>query len=301
MAHKKKGTLIIIGGREDREAEMKILREVAEKVGRGKLCIATVASASARDELWKVYRKAFRSLGVKKIAHLSIVHRDQSIDHRALRAVKGACAVFFTGGDQLKITSELGGTVVAREIEEVYARGGTIAGTSAGASVMSETMLVSGMGVQSYRRGTLRMAPGLGFVRNVVIDQHFAERGRIGRLVGAVAHNPKFIGIGIDEDTGIVVSDNQTFRVIGNGGVYVLDGHEATGSNISDARRDEMISISNMRFHVLREGDHFDMLARRPLRAHEVAKKKRRSIRERMLPTASVKRYRGAANARANS
>jgi cyanophycinase len=287
------GTLIIIGGHEDREGEMKILREVAEQVGNGKLCIATVASNSARDELWRIYRKAFRSLGVKKITHLSIVHRDQAIDHRALRAVKGACAVFFTGGDQLKITSELGGTVVAREIEEVYARGGTIAGTSAGASVMSETMLVSGMGVKSYRRGTLRMAPGLGFVKNVVIDQHFAERGRIGRLVGAVAHNPKFLGIGIDEDTGIVASDNQTFRVIGNGGVYVVDAHEATGSNISDARRDEMISISNMRFHVLREGDHFDMLARKPISPSELAKRKRKSPRERMITTASVKRFVG--------
>jgi cyanophycinase len=287
------GTLIIIGGHEDREGEMKVLREVAERVGKGKLCIATVASNSARDELWRIYRKAFRSLGVKKITHLSIVHRDQSFDHRALRAVRGACAIFFTGGDQLKITSELGGTVVAREIEEIYARGGTIAGTSAGASVMSETMLISGLGVQSYRRGTLRMAPGLGFVKNVVIDQHFAERGRIGRLVGAIAHNPKFLGIGIDEDTGIVVSEDQTFRVIGNGGVYVLDAHEATGSNISEARRDEMISICNIRFHVLREGDVFGVLARRTLTEKEVKKSQRcRAAAETKL-TPSIGRYSG--------
>jgi cyanophycinase len=264
MARKKKGKLIIIGGREDREKDKEILRIVADHVGDGKLCIVSVAS-TVGDELWEEYSRAFRELGVKKLSHLDVVHRTEAIDQKAFKAVKDADAVFFTGGDQLKITSELGGTVIADRIHEIFENGGVIAGTSAGASVMGEIMMVAGESDKTFRiGGNLNMAPGLGFAPKLLIDQHFAERGRIGRLLAAVAHNPRYLGIGIDEDTAIVMEESKCFKVIGNGAVYVIDAHESNGLNISEAPEDTTLSIHNVRLHLLSRDDVFDLVTKVP-------------------------------------
>jgi cyanophycinase len=261
---KAKGSLVIIGGREDRENEMLILQEVSKRVGRGKLVVATVAS-SVGNELWQIYRKAFRKLGVKQISHLDVVSRTEAVDAKALKAIEGAKGVFFTGGDQLKITSELGGTEICERIFSIYKNGGVIAGTSAGASVMSETMLVSGASDSSYRIGSaLRLAPGLGLVP-MIVDQHFAERGRVSRLLGAVALNPKYLGIGIDENTALIMNGNAHFEVLGRGAVYVIDAHESTECNVSEAEPDSTLSIFNVKFHVLCQGDAFDIEKRAPL------------------------------------
>ncbi len=264
MARKKSGKLIIIGGREDKIKEMEILRSVVKHVGDGRLCIVSVAS-SVGDELWEDYSKIFKSLGIKKLTHLDVVHRTESIDQKALKAVKDADAVFFTGGDQLKITSELGGTLVADRINEIFENGGVIAGTSAGASVMGEIMMVSGESDKTFRIGSgLNMAPGLGFAPRMLIDQHFAERGRIGRLLAAVAHNPRYLGIGIDEDTAIEMDESKCFKVIGSGAVYVIDAHESNGLNISEAPTDTTLSIHNVKLHLLSKDDKFDLVTRVP-------------------------------------
>lgn len=263
---RKSGALVIIGGGEDKQNKRVILAEVAARVGAGPLCIATMAS-SVGEEAWEAYRGIFRKLGVRHISHLSVVHRHEAIDQKALKAVKGARGIFFTGGDQLKITAELGGTEIADRIHELYAHGGVIAGTSAGAAVMSETMLVAGKGVASHRIGSgLRMSPGLGFVKNMIIDQHFAERGRIGRLLAAVAQNPKFLGVGIDEDTAVVLDSPEKMHVIGSGAVYVIDAHESTDSNISDATEEQTLSLFNVCLHHLSHGDAFDLKLRTPKR-----------------------------------
>lgn len=263
------GQLIIIGGREDKEDYMEILTEVAKRVGKGKLCIVSVAS-SVGNELWEAYRKVFKQLGVKKLSHLDVYHRKESVDLKALNAVKDASAVFFTGGDQLKITSELGGTVVLDRIVEIYRKGGLVAGTSAGASVMGETMMISGRSDASFRIGSIKMAPGLGLAPEMLIDQHFAERGRIGRLIGATAHNPKYLGIGIDEDTAIIMEDRTKFRVLGTGAVYILDAHESKGCNISEAAQDMPLSLFNVRMHLLVKGDSFDLIKRTPFKKGDV-------------------------------
>ncbi len=265
MAHKR-GTLIIIGGREDRESEMPILREVVRRLGRRKLCVATVAS-TVGQELWIDYQKVFKQLGVKRISHLNVDHRTEAVDRAALKAVQGIGGIFFTGGDQLKITSEIGGTKIYDEILRAYENGGIIAGTSAGAAVMSETMLVAGAGETSYCIGSgVRLAPGLGFIKDVIIDQHFSERGRIGRLLGVVAQNPKYLGLGIDEDTAIVMLSGKRFRVMGKGAVYVVDAHEATASNLSDLTPDCVLSLFNIRLHVLSNGDELNLGKREPKR-----------------------------------
>jgi cyanophycinase len=150
------------------------------------------------------------------------------------------------------------------KVREIHRRGGLIAGTSAGASVMSDTMLIAGSSAESHRIGDLKMAPGLGFIRNAIIDQHFAERGRIGRLLGAVAHNPRILGIGIDEDTAIW-AEAGSFEVVGAGAVYVVDADEATYSNIAEAQEASALSLHDVRLHVLSHGDRFDLGRRAPI------------------------------------
>jgi cyanophycinase len=256
------GPLIIIGGHEDKTDERVILKAVAERVRGGKLVIATVASHEP-EGYFDSYRKGFEGLGVGELVELYVEERSESQSDAALAVLDGAAGVFFSGGDQLRISSQIGDTPVERRIREMHAAGAVIAGTSAGASVMSETMLVKGASAESYRIGELHMAPGLGLVRDVIIDQHFAERGRYGRLLGAVAHNPRLLGIGIDENTAILV-EGRSFRVMGSGAAYVVDGEEATHSNIAEAKSERALSMFDVRMHVLSSGDRFDLDARTP-------------------------------------
>ncbi|WP_244610720.1 cyanophycinase [Microvirga pakistanensis] len=265
-----KGPLIIIGGGEDKEGERVILREVARRLGGGRLVIATVASHEP-EGYFEAYERAFVDLGVTDLAELYVKDRAETLDPSKLDLLDGAAGVFFSGGDQLRISSQIGDTPVEQRVREIHERGGLLAGTSAGASVMSETMLVKGTSGESYRIGDVHMAPGLGLVRNMIIDQHFAERGRFGRLFGAVAHNPRELGIGIDEDTALVFEDER-FEVIGSGCVYVVDGAGVTHSNIAEAEPERSLSMYDVRLHVLSAGDTFDVAKRRPAEVPDVGK-----------------------------
>ena len=173
-----------------------------------------------------------------------------------------AKTIFFTGGDQLRITTKLGGTPIADAIFAIYKNGGTVAGTSAGASVMGKTMLVGGENTESHKVGNWMMAPGLGFVEEMLVDQHFAQRGRIGRLLGAVALNPGILGIGIDEDTAIVI-EGDSFKVIGSNAVYVVDGHNVSYTNICEAAADRTMSMHDVRLHILAEKETFHIHERK--------------------------------------
>jgi len=258
-------TLIIIGGKEDRSSDKIILGEVAKRVGSGKLVVSTVAMPTPANGLFEEYEKAFRALGVKHIFKLEIRDREEATRDSKVRILDDAEAVFFTGGDQVKITSQIGDTPIFNRVHEIYEKGGLIAGTSAGASAMSETMLVEGGDEESHViGGAMRMAPGLGLIGGVIIDQHFTERGRIGRLLGAVAQNPRNLGIGIDEQTAIVVERDNSFYVIGSGAVYVMDGSTVTYSNIAQEALKKTLSIHDVAFHVLSQGDEFDLHTRRP-------------------------------------
>lgn len=256
------GPLLIIGGHEDKEGDRKILETLTALVGGGRLVIATIASKEP-EGYFETYREAFGALGLTDLVELYVEERSDSSAQKALGTLEGAAGVFFTGGDQLRISSQIGDTAVEKRILEIHAQGGVIAGTSAGASVMSETMLVKGPSAESHRLGELHMAPGLGLIRDVIIDQHFAERGRYGRLIGAVAHNPRLLGVGIDEDTALLVR-GRTGEVLGAGAVYVVDGEGATHSNVAEARAECALSIHDVCMHVLSSGDAFDFESRRP-------------------------------------
>lgn len=256
------GPLLIIGGHEDKDGDREILETLAKLVNGGRLVIATIAS-KAPEGYFDAYKAAFGALGLTDLVELYVEERSDSGTREALATLDGASGVFFTGGDQLRISSQIGDTAVEKRILQIHEQGGVIAGTSAGASVMSETMLVKGPSAETYRLGELHMAPGLGLMPDVIIDQHFAERGRYGRLVGAVAHNPRLLGVGVDEDTALLVR-GRLGEVLGAGAVYVVDGEGATHSNVAEARAESALSIHDVRMHVLSSGDAFDFAARRP-------------------------------------
>lgn len=260
----KPGPLVAIGGGEDKHGEREILREVAELVrGAGPLVIATVASHDPETYLAE-YRDCFADLGVKSMRELHLNDRTEASLDDKLAVLEGAAGLFFTGGDQLRITSQIGDTPIEHRLREMHAEGVLIAGTSAGATMMGETMLVGGPDTVSYRSCDLRIAPGLGLVHNVIIDQHFAERGRIGRLLAAVGQNPRVLGVGIDENTAVIFRGDR-FDVRGAGAVYVIDGTHVTCSNVAEEDADATMSLHNVTLHVLAAGDCFDLVRRTPV------------------------------------
>jgi cyanophycinase len=263
MSRGRTGTLVIIGGHEDRDDDPLILKEVVRRVGGGKLVVATVAS-DMPERMWESYERVFRRLGVRHLYKLDVESREDAFSERKRQILADADAVFFTGGDQLRITTLLGASPLCDRLREIYHAGGTLCGTSAGASVMSDTMLVGGGGNGSARIGdTVRMAPGLALVSDILIDQHFAERGRVGRLLGAVAQNPRQLGIGIDENTAMVMTGGgRRFHVVGEGAVYAFNAWGMTYSNLTDETHDRALSMFGTRVDVLSQGDSYDLATR---------------------------------------
>ena len=266
MEADRKGVLVIIGGKEDKKGKCVILKKVAELAGYadGKVIVLTVAT-DYPSEVGREYKHLFHQLGVSNVEALHIETREDANDKDRLERMHDASCVFFTGGDQLKITSLIGGTKMEDFLRESFHAGLVIAGTSAGASVMSETMITSGDDDKAPRRCTVKMAPGLGLIDGVVIDQHFAQRGRIGRLLVAVSQNPKVLGIGIDEDTAIVVRPDHSFEVVGSNAVTVLDGINCSYTNVSESRPDDILAFTDIVLHILPAEYKYDLTSRLPI------------------------------------
>ncbi|GLC29412.1 cyanophycinase [Clostridium omnivorum] len=267
MEEKLKGNLIIIGGAEDKKGEKEILKEVCSKIDKEneKLVIATIATELPK-EVGAEYTDIFKKLGVKNIDILDIAQRDDACRESNIALIKNASLVFFTGGDQLRITSLVGGTPLYDALKQSVENGCVFVGTSAGASVVSDTMIITGEDEESPKKWTLKMSPGLGLIKDVIIDQHFAQRGRIGRLLTGVAENPESLGIGIDEDTAIMVNPKAEFQVIGSGAVYVIDGSSISYTNVSEQYPEEVLSMFDIKMHVLKCGDKFALSERHPIK-----------------------------------
>lgn len=264
-----KGNLIIIGGAEDKYGESKILNQVVDIIGgsNANLMILTTATESP-EEVGNEYKNVFTRLGVNNVEILNINSRDDANTDSNVKRIKDSTGIFFTGGDQLRITSIIGGTKAYEALQKAYSSGVAIIGTSAGASVMSSTMIVDGNSNDPARKCTLKMAPGLGLMGEAIIDQHFDQRGRIGRLLCGVAENPHMLGIGIDEDTAIRVYPDRHFEVLGTNAVTIIDGLSIKSSNVSELKPDEILAITNVTLHVLPTGYGFDMKDREVLRLH---------------------------------
>lgn len=256
------GHLIIIGGAEDKTGGGEILGEVCEMLEENDLLSIITTATQLPDEVGENYRQVFLDMGIKKIQVLDIDTRDIANDKKICELIRKSKGIFFTGGDQLRITSILGGTLAYHAIKEVYYNGGVIIGTSAGASVMSSTMIVEGDDNEPAKKCTLKMAPGLALINNTIIDQHFDQRGRYGRLLCGVAENPDVLGIGIDEDTAIKVYPDSSFEVLGTNTVTVIDGTSIKGSNVSEQSPNEMLAIIGVTVHILPQGYRFDIKSR---------------------------------------
>ncbi len=265
MKYRLKYNLVIIGGAEDKDGRKKILNEACQLINKDRdlLLVATVAS-EVQDEMKDIYNKVFKEIGVKNIEFLNIDDRKEAYLEENIEKVTLSKLIFFTGGDQLRITSLIGGTPLNKALLKGLHNGKVIVGTSAGASVMSSTMILEGDDEEAPKKHSINMSPGLGFLENIIIDQHFIQRGRIGRLLTGVAENPEYLGIGIDEDTAIIIDERKVLKVIGNGAVYIIDGSKINHTNISEQCRDKPLSIFNVKLHVLIEGNKFDLVKKIP-------------------------------------
>jgi len=269
MGHFKKGNLVIIGGAEDKYGESRILEEVVEIIGGEDARVAIMTTATQHpEEVGEEYRDIFLRLGVRETDILNINSRDDANLEDNVRRIKDATGFFFTGGDQLRITSILGGTKTYEALQYAFHQGRAVIGTSAGASVMSSTMIVEGNDNDAARKCTLKMAPGLSLLEGVIIDQHFDQRGRLGRLLCGIAENPGILGIGIDEDTAIRVYPEEYFEVLGNNAVTVIDGRSIKTTNVSELSPDEILTITNASLHVLAKGHGFDFKRREVIAIH---------------------------------
>lgn len=269
MGTRSQGKLVIIGGAEDKYGESRILEEVVEIIGGGNARLSIITTATQHpEEVGEEYRDVFSRLGVEHTDVLNINSRDDANTEDSFRRISDATGIFFTGGDQLRITSILGGTRAYTALLEAFNRGTAVVGTSAGASVMSSTMIVEGNSNDAARKCTLKMAPGLNLVDGAIIDQHFDQRGRLGRLLCGVAENPGILGIGIDEDTAILVHPDDYFEVLGTNAVTVIDGKSIRNTNVSELRPDEILSITNASLHVLSAGYGFDFRRREVMKMH---------------------------------
>ena len=265
MLNEAHGQLVIIGGAEDKEGDCKILRELVRRAGgtKARIVIMTAATELPR-EVGDDYIRAFERLGAENARIVDTVTREDASSSTALEAIDKATAVFFTGVDQSRITSILKDTELDAAIHKRYESGIVVGGTSAGAAVMPDVMIVEGESETNPRMEIVEMGPGMGFLPGVVIDQHFLQRGRLGRLLSALAQQPAVLGFGIDENTAVVVSDNK-FEVVGEGAVTVVDVSEITHSNLDDVLKDEALAICGAKLHILPEGYKFDLSSRKPI------------------------------------
>lgn len=260
-----RGQLVIIGGAEDREGECKILREFVRRAGgvKARIVVMTAATELPR-EVGDDYIRVFERLGVDNVRIVDTAHRDDTTSSSALEAIEKATGIFFTGGDQARITSILKDSELDAAIHKRFAAGAVVGGTSAGAAVMPDVMIVEGDSQTNPRVEVVEMAPGMAFLPGVAIDQHFSQRGRLGRLLSALAQQPAVLGFGIDENTAMIVNGNE-FEVIGEGAVTVVDVAEITHSNLQGLLKDEALAICGARLHILPEGYRFDLKSRQPV------------------------------------
>jgi cyanophycinase len=259
------GDLLVIGGAEDKLGKRTVLREFVARAGGQDARIAVIPTASSLGpEIVEVYEALFRKLGAAHVYGVRPEDRAQASSDDYVKRLDEATGIFMTGGNQLKLSTVISGTPFGEAIVEARTRGVTIAGTSAGASIQSSHMVAFGPGGSTPKQRMTQVAAGLGLVENCVIDQHFAQRNRYGRLLMIVSQSPQLLGMGVDEDTAAVITrrhGDEILTVIGRGSVTLLDGR-AMVTNAHEAKEHRPILASGVVLHVLPAGSGFDLTTR---------------------------------------
>ena len=262
VSERSRGYVIPIGGAEEKLHDPDILDRFVEICG-GKSCrIGIIPTASELEDTGRNYEKLFRKLGVPHAQVLPFETRVDCNKSEWLDYIDRCDGVFMTGGNQLRLSTTLGGTEVATRIRRRNAAGMHVAGTSAGAAFMPEHMIAGGTEGSTPRPDMVTMAPGLGLTNKFVIDQHFRERDRLGRLLTALAYNPFAVGIGLDEDTAAFIRPDDDFEVVGSGGITVIDPTDLSYSSMDKARRGEPVSLIGIRLHILVAGGRYKTASR---------------------------------------
>lgn len=275
-----KGRLIAIGGNEDKGKEPEgghhtkvfthsfieegILKRVVDEIGGPQKRIAVITSASSIPaEVGENYREAFGKLGVKEVDVLDIRERSD-VKPDMIKRLSKCDGVMMSGGNQLRLTTIFGGTAFLQLMKRRYEEepGFVVAGTSAGAMCMSSTMIYQGHSSSGLIKGGVKMTTGASLIQDVIIDSHFVERGRFSRLSQAVAANPSAIGIGLGEDTGVVITGADMLETIGSGQVMIFDGHDISYSDYADVEEGEPFSIEGMKVHIISKGHCYSVRQR---------------------------------------
>lgn len=274
-----KGILVSVGGAEDKGTDLEkgivernrlnffelgILKNIISLTGVTDPTVEVVTTASSiPDEVAENYIDAFSKLGCKKIGHLRIRDREDAAKPEYIERLKVCDCIMFSGGNQLRLSSIFGGTQFLDILKQrLHDEHFVVGGTSAGAMAMSNTMIYEGSADKAHLKGEVKITTGLGFLQNVIIDSHFDKRGRFNRLAQAVAANPGAIGIGLGEDTGVVVTEGHHLKAIGSGSVVIIDGKNIEYNNIADIRTGEPISVENIMVHIMSSGDVYNLQTR---------------------------------------
>ncbi len=259
---RERGHIIPIGGAEEKLRDPAILQEFVELAGGERAKIAVIPTASQLDETGERYEAVFNDLGADRVRTFPFRARRDCEREDLLEKLREATGVFLTGGNQLRLSTTVGGTPAARMIRHMNAAGVPVAGTSAGAAFLSEHMIAFGEEGSSPRADIVTLAPGLGLTNQIVIDQHFRERDRLGRLLAALAYNPFAVGIGLDEDTAAFLAPNETIDVYGSGAITVVDPSEVEFTSMDSARHHDPVCILGVRVHILIAGASYNLQTR---------------------------------------
>jgi cyanophycinase len=257
-----RGWIVPIGGAEEKDSDPRILQRFVDLCGGDQADIVVIPTASRMADTGARYERVFGELGAGRVAVMDFDTRRDSQEQGRLDRLEQATGIFFTGGNQLRITTLLGGTPVARMIRSQNARGIHVGGTSAGASILSEHMIAFGDEGSSPIAGSVRLAPGLGLTNRFIIDQHFRQRDRLGRLLTALAYNPFAIGIGLDEDTAAFIGPDNTLEVEGSGAVTVVDAADLQFSSMDQVEEGQPVCLLGLKIHILVAGATFNLHTR---------------------------------------
>jgi len=257
-----RGYIIPIGGAEEKLGNSEILDRFVELCGGLDARIGIIPTASELEDTGRNYEKLFRKIGVKHARVLPFITREDCQRGDDVEYIEKCDGVFMTGGNQLRLSTTLGGTRVAQLIRRRNAAGMHVAGTSAGAAFMPEHMIAGGIEGSTPRPDMVTMAPGLGLTNSFIIDQHFRQRDRLGRLLTALAYNPFAVGLGLDEDTAAFIQPGDQLEVVGSGGITLIDPTDLSYSSMDSARRGDPVSLIGVKLHILVSGGRFDIATR---------------------------------------